>query len=1540
MKQPQVTTASAVLAAIALLVFANDSLATNYYVAPGGSDTSPGTRSQPLATLQRGANLAQPGDTVIALDGHYAGFSVPRGGTSEANRIVFKSENLHGAVIDQPCNDGENHVVVYSLKNCLPDHSRDYVTIDGFRIENAPYRGISLFGTVGLHVRNCYIYACKDGAQGSNNKDTVFEGNVFDSNARDTQYYHHLYLSEGACCETSAPMSGIRIVNNTFKDAQVGSALQFMSHTPGFKYEDVIIEGNRFLYNAGKDINSVGLRLAHIRNNVFVTNYGGLGCINIERAGPLNCGTPDSPDNLYVYNNTFICPNTRGIYFRDIASLGPLDATGCVVFNNLVFAQTAAMAIVDDSSTGQSIAGNLTYGFNDSNIQSILAATFEDYQNNDLRLRDGAPAIDAGMSSLDGIAAPTTDMAGTSRPPNAVDVGAYEYGAAPPPEEPLAAPQGVGVDESTLGCLDVSWQANGEVSLAGYRVYFGTIPGIYSDSTDVGALTSAQVCGLVGRHFVAVRAYSVTGKLSPPSSEETLFVLGSTPISTFNVAYWNLDQGTGGVADDSWGNADGVLTNGPTWENAGAVSGALRFDGVDDMVSAGALDVPDGPGFSIALWVNADDFEVPDARLVSKATGTSEQAHYWMLSTIDQTGIRFRLRTNGQTTTLQTAAGQLQAGRWYHVAATYDGNDMRLYKDGQEVASTAKTGIVDTDPGVAVAVGNQPSGAGSLPFDGMIDDVRLYRRALSSAEIAALIAMQTNAAPVATFSATPTTGTAPVTVSFDASASSDPEGGSLTFEWDFDDGTNGTGEVTEHTYTLGGAYTARLTVTDDHGNTATHEEQINVGEQTSPPAIPTLELATEDSPACVTVTWLPNSELDLAGYILAYATASVANGDATSYDQSLTLGAVTSWRGCSFEQGRYYFALRARNTSGQLSGYSQEIALDVAGPDVTGPIVIPLAPGDGATNVALDASVRFVVLDERSNVDTGNLVVRIDGRTPGNVQITPASVGFTVECTPAQNYAPISNVVVDVAARDTATQPNASAASWSFTTVSVPPAAPTGLVTAGTDTGSVDVTWNANTEPDLAGYRLYFGTASNSYDDSLTVGNTTSVMVGGLTEGTYYFRLCARNASGQLGPRSAETSAQVTVTTPGDLSPPQGVQVAQPQPGCMRVTWHAGDNPSINGYVVYYGNLSVAQGQTGIYFNTIDVRRNTSGEVCDLSSDTYYVAVRAYDSQNQFSPFSTEKNVEVTAPDATAPAVSLAYPRNGAVEVPQNVQAFLVFSDDDAGIDTTSVSIRIGNMTPTHVEYTGDLNNLGAVCELPSPLPGHSVVSVDVTVTDRATPPNTTTRSWSFTTGDAADLTPPVFLSYEPADGAEHVAADAAISAEIDDDTGIDHSRVQMFINGSEVEVDVENAGGNRVAVHPRAAELLPSGDVEVHVVAYDLSDNRSELRYGFTVDGFDKGTVAAEDMGKIVPDGFWADEPNRPLEVHNLPLGWSVHIFTTSGVKVRSFENHDEDDVTWTWDFANDSGQEVSRALYLVRVVDANGNVQQSGKFVVRLQK
>lgn len=91
-----------------------------------------------------------------------------------------------------------------------------------------------------------------------------------------------------------------------------------------------------------------------------------------------------------------------------------------------------------------------------------------------------------------------------------------------------------------------------------------------------------------------------------------------------------------------------------------------------------------------------------------------------------------------------------------------------------------------------------------------------------------LVAAGCNKPPVASFTALPLSGQAPLVVSFDASGSVDPDGSIVSYAWSFGDDGSSSGITTNHTYNSDGSYTAWLTVTDDNGATGSANQEIQV----------------------------------------------------------------------------------------------------------------------------------------------------------------------------------------------------------------------------------------------------------------------------------------------------------------------------------------------------------------------------------------------------------------------------------------------------------------------------------------------------------------------------------------------------------------------------------------------------------------------------------------------------------------------------------------------------------------------------------------
>lgn len=191
----------------------------------------------------------------------------------------------------------------------------------------------------------------------------------------------------------------------------------------------------------------------------------------------------------------------------------------------------------------------------------------------------------------------------------------------------------------------------------------------------------------------------------------------------------SFDEGSGNVAtDSSQRHFDGTV-NGAEWA-PGKFGQALHFDGTDDFVS-----VPDSPelrllnGGTFMAWIN---FEGSGAkawpRILSKERGTGGEGGYHMF--LDQAGdYKVRVTVGGRGYTSSEAP---EMGVWYHVAGVCDGTSIRIYLNGKKILEEPQE-IPFPDANPELRIGD--SAAAQRPFQGLIDEVRIWGRALSAAEI-------------------------------------------------------------------------------------------------------------------------------------------------------------------------------------------------------------------------------------------------------------------------------------------------------------------------------------------------------------------------------------------------------------------------------------------------------------------------------------------------------------------------------------------------------------------------------------------------------------------------------------------------------------------------------------------------------------------------------------------------------------------------------------------------------------------------------------
>jgi hypothetical protein len=206
------------------------------------------------------------------------------------------------------------------------------------------------------------------------------------------------------------------------------------------------------------------------------------------------------------------------------------------------------------------------------------------------------------------------------------------------------------------------------------------------------------------------------------------------------VGWWKFDETDGNIAYDSSGNGnDGNLTNGPTWID-GKIGGALSFDGVDDKVVLTDQSYPTGNHASLSFWAyGGEDLPNQNQVFVSRDSlnNTLLSVHLtWVNQTGDESYVVFWYIGNSSDTNRINRSGASVdfTGSWRHWSLTKNHltGEMIIFKDGSAFHRDSNK--------------LQPSAEASdveyfwvgVGYHGLLDDIRIYDRALSAVEVKAL----------------------------------------------------------------------------------------------------------------------------------------------------------------------------------------------------------------------------------------------------------------------------------------------------------------------------------------------------------------------------------------------------------------------------------------------------------------------------------------------------------------------------------------------------------------------------------------------------------------------------------------------------------------------------------------------------------------------------------------------------------------------------------------------------------------------------------
>lgn len=510
-----------------------------------------------------------------------------------------------------------------------------------------------------------------------------------------------------------------------------------------------LVENNQFYNGEGYGIhlfNSGGANIIHdnriTRNIVHDVCRDPGGCAGIV----VGYGASNQVSNNLIYNIgsdgngvgidvssnsslTLIHANT--IYNTDYWGMSTSGTTSATITNNILSTVNTANGNTAFSNNGSHTYDNnlcSTAGTNCEIVESS-ATTFVTPGSN-FTIKAGSAALNAGGTTPTGLPY-NVDLLNVSRPQGvAYDLGALELvtAGAPVPTVTITGPT-ASATYNTAGVATVT--VSGTSSISGGAVAWscdrctpatGTASGTSSWSTstltmkagiNVLTVTHTTAAGGVGSDIITITY--------PPTFPGNALV-----------AAYSFDAGSGTSAADASGNANtGTLVNTPTWVN-GRFGQALQFNGTTQYVTvpdANSLDLTQS--FSISLYVMPTVAHTDFRGLVIKNSLPLNNPYALYASITGECGdggIAGYSNVNGVSgpTSVACSATPLQINVWTHLALTWNGTTMTLYKNGVSVATNTQAGYMEPSA-ATLQIGATEYGE---YFQGLIDEVRIYNFAL------------------------------------------------------------------------------------------------------------------------------------------------------------------------------------------------------------------------------------------------------------------------------------------------------------------------------------------------------------------------------------------------------------------------------------------------------------------------------------------------------------------------------------------------------------------------------------------------------------------------------------------------------------------------------------------------------------------------------------------------------------------------------------------------------------------------------------------
>lgn len=693
----------------ALLCASGFARATTYYVSTAGNDSNPGTQASPFRHVSRGAGAAHAGDTVMVMNGTYdnegqianlnsvgAVVTVTNTGSAGAP-ITIQAQNRGQAILDAS-STVQSSLGCYGAWSYFDLSYTAYVVIQGFIIQNACVNGVRANGNA--HDITLRWNEIRDIGNWNNPATTLSPSGM--------------YLNSG---EYNFTIDG-----NSFHDIGGGTNVN-QQHAIYNSASNVTITNNLF-YNQfhGWDIQAAASKNLYIVNNTFAF-------ANPNRAGHIilwDEGVTGGLQNIVIENNIFYQPQSYAV----VAELdGGGSIGGCNMQNNL----TTVASLFDSGATfgngGVSCSQTATLTNSSPNFINASSAPYN------FALQSGSPAVDTGTNN----SYTPIDFAGGSRPVNNIyDRGAYEY-------RPSASPSGgtvqlsanpgsvslvQGGSANVSVSVTISGSANPQFSVSG--VPSGVTASISSSSCSSSCSPVLQLGAGSSYQGATTLLIAATNGSSTVTTPVALTVVpASNPAGNYTsglMGEWKLLGNT----VDSVASINGTQHGSVQWAST-VISAvplkSLMLNGTNAYISipeASWLDTVNQ--MSVAFWA----YYVPspvgntDERLVDKL-------YDWYVK-LNGTHPQFTAGSNYALTNFS-----IPSKVWTHIAFTYNNGAVTAYVNGQPAgfaANTFPSGFALPNYTYGIDLGTDGTAAGT--FAGMMNDVRIYNRPLSAADVAAL----------------------------------------------------------------------------------------------------------------------------------------------------------------------------------------------------------------------------------------------------------------------------------------------------------------------------------------------------------------------------------------------------------------------------------------------------------------------------------------------------------------------------------------------------------------------------------------------------------------------------------------------------------------------------------------------------------------------------------------------------------------------------------------------------------------------------------